>query len=400
MISSSSFPFRLYEILSKPEFVDIVTWLPTGKAWSVIDPTAFMEVVASKYFRNQTKFASFIRQVNGWGFQRLSITQNKSAYYHDNFIRGRPDLVRMMVRLPPNTNTTTTTSSTRLINSDKTICKSSPPLNSDSLTMKSGHHSNTSNIIPSTCFSTSSGSSDSIIVDTRASTSTSSTTGNSDRSVYMKQHIVDDVTCGGVGDHQVESPRSIGDYHYHYHDQDQDHFRGSSSQREGPDSGIPSTSSSSNTSLLNEAYDHRAHSYNYYTNTYYNYPNNYYGYYNNHYSGESRQDQYYSPSSQRAVSLSSSSDAFGSLDSTTRMMSSTSSTGGMKRGFSHQEDSSYYSTRSFSYSNTNDHYYHHHPQKTRDSGIQPTSAMNSSSHMYSEMPKRRRAITGQYPQVE
>ena len=97
-MSNSSFPVRLYEILSNPELEQIITWLPSGEAWTVVDPDAFTKTITPRYFRNQSKYASFMRQVNGWGFQRVSLGPGKSAYYHERFIRGRPDLVRTMTR--------------------------------------------------------------------------------------------------------------------------------------------------------------------------------------------------------------------------------------------------------------------------------------------------------------
>mmetsp|Transcript_32070 Transcript_32070/g.59228 ORF Transcript_32070/g.59228 Transcript_32070/m.59228 type:complete len:414 (+) Transcript_32070:597-1838(+) len=48
----------------------------------------------------QTKFQSFTRQLNGWGFKRLHQTgADFSCYYHECFLRGIPQLTRLMSRV-------------------------------------------------------------------------------------------------------------------------------------------------------------------------------------------------------------------------------------------------------------------------------------------------------------
>jgi hypothetical protein len=51
-----------------------------------------------KYFR-QSKLTSFQRQVNLYGFRRLTAGQDRGAYYHELFLRGRPDLHKKLVRI-------------------------------------------------------------------------------------------------------------------------------------------------------------------------------------------------------------------------------------------------------------------------------------------------------------
>ena len=99
----TSFPVILFQILDDPESVDIITWLPDGMAWCVLNSDAFSIKLAPRYFQNQTKFASFMRQVNGWGFKRLHTSRGSDSkmsrvYYHELFVRDRPDLVHQMSR--------------------------------------------------------------------------------------------------------------------------------------------------------------------------------------------------------------------------------------------------------------------------------------------------------------
>ena len=50
-----------------------------------------------RYF-NQSKFASFQRQLNLYGFSRLTSGKDKGAYFHSCFVRGQVGLCRGMVR--------------------------------------------------------------------------------------------------------------------------------------------------------------------------------------------------------------------------------------------------------------------------------------------------------------
>ena len=51
-----------------------------------------------RYFR-QSKLTSFQRQVNLYGFRRLTAGKDRGAYYHELFLRGRPDLYKRLVRI-------------------------------------------------------------------------------------------------------------------------------------------------------------------------------------------------------------------------------------------------------------------------------------------------------------
>ena len=58
--------------------------------------------VVPKYF-GQSKYQSFARQLNGWGFKRLNQAGNdNNAYYHECFLRGLPRLAVLMKRASPN----------------------------------------------------------------------------------------------------------------------------------------------------------------------------------------------------------------------------------------------------------------------------------------------------------
>ena len=76
-----SFPSLLYNILSKPEHGSIITWLPDGRSWMVLDAGALEEKVIPQFFKHK-KFSSFMRQVNGWGFRRNREGVGTCSYSH------------------------------------------------------------------------------------------------------------------------------------------------------------------------------------------------------------------------------------------------------------------------------------------------------------------------------
>lgn len=95
---TQTFPMKLHSILSNPEFQDIIAWLPHGRAWRILQHKAFEERVIPLYFRHG-RYSSFARQVNGWGFRRITHGPDYNAYYHEMFLRGMPHLCEKMKRL-------------------------------------------------------------------------------------------------------------------------------------------------------------------------------------------------------------------------------------------------------------------------------------------------------------
>lgn len=75
----------------------IVSWLPHGRAFIVKKPKEFTSKIMPKYF-NQTKLTSFQRQLNLYGFRRITHGTDSGAYFHELFLRGRPQLCMRMKR--------------------------------------------------------------------------------------------------------------------------------------------------------------------------------------------------------------------------------------------------------------------------------------------------------------
>jgi hypothetical protein len=75
----------------------IVSWLPDEKAFRVHKQEAFVKHIMPRYF-NQTKYRSFQRQLNCWGFERVSDGPGRGGYAHTWFIRSKTSLCRNMKR--------------------------------------------------------------------------------------------------------------------------------------------------------------------------------------------------------------------------------------------------------------------------------------------------------------
>jgi hypothetical protein len=93
------FPWKLHDMLESVEeegYAHIVSWQVHGRCFMVHKPREFVELI-QKYF-NQSKLASFQRQLNLYGFQRLTTGRDKGSYYHKDFLRGKRELCANLTR--------------------------------------------------------------------------------------------------------------------------------------------------------------------------------------------------------------------------------------------------------------------------------------------------------------
>jgi hypothetical protein len=91
------FPGKLMEVLGRSDLAEIIEWMPHGRAFLVKQPKAFASQVLPRFFK-QSKYLSFTRQLNLWGFKRITRGKDMGAYYHEIFLRGRPHLAMRMKR--------------------------------------------------------------------------------------------------------------------------------------------------------------------------------------------------------------------------------------------------------------------------------------------------------------
>ncbi|CAJ1934582.1 unnamed protein product [Cylindrotheca closterium] len=101
---TNQFPWRLHQMLDTVEKegnASIISWLPghPQDTFKVHDKDIFTEQVMPRFF-NQTKFKSFLRQLNLWGFERILKSGDRyGGYRHSLFIKNRPDLCIHMKRV-------------------------------------------------------------------------------------------------------------------------------------------------------------------------------------------------------------------------------------------------------------------------------------------------------------
>lgn len=95
-----SFPKRLHSVLEQVErdgWSDVISWQQHGRCFLIHKPKEFQELVMPFYF-GQQKLTSFQRQLNLYGFCRLSRGKDAGAYYHELFLRGKGFLTKRMLR--------------------------------------------------------------------------------------------------------------------------------------------------------------------------------------------------------------------------------------------------------------------------------------------------------------
>ena len=98
---TTPFPLKLFDMLRSIEednMSHIVSWQPHGRCFAVHMPKLFVEEVMPKYFQ-QKKYASFQRQLNLYGFSRITKGCDKGGYYHELFLRGKRFLVSRIHRI-------------------------------------------------------------------------------------------------------------------------------------------------------------------------------------------------------------------------------------------------------------------------------------------------------------
>jgi hypothetical protein len=99
-LESVPFPVKLHRLLENVELdglAHIISWQTHGRAFQIHKSKEFLEKVMPGYFR-QTKIASFRRQLNLYGFLRITQGRDKGAYYHELFLRGMGFLAEKIMR--------------------------------------------------------------------------------------------------------------------------------------------------------------------------------------------------------------------------------------------------------------------------------------------------------------
>jgi HSF-type DNA-binding len=97
-----NFPFKLHLMLEsaeKDDYSHIVSWIKEGTAFKVWNNKEFVAKVLPYYF-DQSKYESFRRQLNLYGFSRVARGSDRGVISHDFFLRGDRGLCKRIKRKP------------------------------------------------------------------------------------------------------------------------------------------------------------------------------------------------------------------------------------------------------------------------------------------------------------
>jgi hypothetical protein len=84
------------EILDDKSLSDVISWLPHGRGFVIFRKKSFEQHILPKFFNKKSKYSSFTRKLNRWGFVRVTCGLETGAYYHPNFKRGGHRLCTQM----------------------------------------------------------------------------------------------------------------------------------------------------------------------------------------------------------------------------------------------------------------------------------------------------------------
>lgn len=98
---TETFPVKLHRMLegnTANGLEHIASWQPHGRCFVVHNQQEFVDLVMPDYF-SQSKYPSFQRQLNLYGFKRITKGPDRNGYHHPSFLRGYPELSDTMVRM-------------------------------------------------------------------------------------------------------------------------------------------------------------------------------------------------------------------------------------------------------------------------------------------------------------
>jgi len=95
------FPEKLHRLLMEVEAAgrsDVISFVASGRAFAIHKADKFFKEIVPLYFR-QSRLSSFKRQLNLYGFELINTGPARGGYYHELFVREKPELCRRMRRV-------------------------------------------------------------------------------------------------------------------------------------------------------------------------------------------------------------------------------------------------------------------------------------------------------------
>ena len=106
--SITAFLAKLWALVNDQSCDDLIAWDVSGASFHVYDQSRFAREILPRYFKHNN-FASFIRQLNMYGFRKISTIEHGALisegddieFAHPSFIRGHDTLLELIKRRAP-----------------------------------------------------------------------------------------------------------------------------------------------------------------------------------------------------------------------------------------------------------------------------------------------------------
>ncbi|GFR29612.1 heat shock factor protein [Trichonephila clavata] len=104
-----AFLTKLWKLVTDVSCDDLISWSLAGTSFIIFDEIRFSKELLPMYFKHNN-MASFVRQLNMYGFRKLSCVdqggmhcyKNEIEFYHQYFLKGQESLLELIKRKIPN----------------------------------------------------------------------------------------------------------------------------------------------------------------------------------------------------------------------------------------------------------------------------------------------------------
>ena len=86
------FPMLLYQILEQDEYQSIISWYLNSDNFIIYNRAKFQDELMPEYFHSSS-WQLFLKQLNVYGFRRITEGRDLTVYYHKDFVQNKPSLI-------------------------------------------------------------------------------------------------------------------------------------------------------------------------------------------------------------------------------------------------------------------------------------------------------------------
>lgn len=106
-----AFLTKLWKLVEDPAYSDLISWSSNGRSFVIRNPARFSKELLPLYFKHNN-MASFIRQLNMYGFRKLTSIENSGLrserdemeFYHQYFLKQQENLLEYIKRKASSSN--------------------------------------------------------------------------------------------------------------------------------------------------------------------------------------------------------------------------------------------------------------------------------------------------------